>query len=398
MVEGTKPKDYYTDDKGIVHPIFDAGVIAGLTPGSVLFAGAGGIISQDNANFFWDNASKTLKIGSFGELVSEQNPDGANAIRLKGTASDVDVVLGHTSGYFSVWNAADNNDVFSVSDRGNIVIAGDLTVDTDTLFVDAGNNKVGIGTAANAVGKLEIIDAQHEGLAVLSKDATKWAAIAIGRTATDFFIGVANDVNAFFFGTVAGDVIIKNVDDTKSLHFGTGPTGPPELRIENNKVRVISGGLSAAAPVGSADDFIIETSINKNFGMSILGHDTKQNNIVFGSPSRPFGAAIRWKYSDNILSFFTANANAEIVFGAHTGGEDVRIAADGSVGIGTAGSPATSALLDLTSTTGALLVSRMTTVQRDALTAVNGMIIYNSTTNAFNFYENGFWVTGSGLA
>jgi hypothetical protein len=70
---------------------------------------------------------------------------------------------------------------------------------------------------------------------------------------------------------------------------------------------------------------------------------------------------------------------------------------NGRVGIGT-NSPATSAALEISSTTRALLVSRMTTTERNALTAVNGMIIYNTTTNAFNFYENGAWVTGSGLA
>ncbi len=60
------------------------------------------------------------------------------------------------------------------------------------------------------------------------------------------------------------------------------------------------------------------------------------------------------------------------------------------VGIGTA-SP--QGALDVNSTTGALIVPRMTTAQRNALTAVNGMIIYNTTTNQFNFYENGAWVT-----
>lgn len=34
-----------------------------------------------------------------------------------------------------------------------------------------------------------------------------------------------------------------------------------------------------------------------------------------------------------------------------------------------------------------------TTVERDALTATNGLIIYNTTDNVFNFYENGNWVT-----
>lgn len=64
---------------------------------------------------------------------------------------------------------------------------------------------------------------------------------------------------------------------------------------------------------------------------------------------------------------------------------------DGHIGIGTL-TPATSALMDLTSTTGALLLTRMTTTQRDALTAVNGMLIYNSTLNRIEAYENGSWV------
>ncbi len=62
----------------------------------------------------------------------------------------------------------------------------------------------------------------------------------------------------------------------------------------------------------------------------------------------------------------------------------------GDVGIGTA---TPQGALDITSVTGALIVPRMTTAQRDALTPVNGMIIYNTTLNMFNFYENGAWVT-----
>ena len=63
----------------------------------------------------------------------------------------------------------------------------------------------------------------------------------------------------------------------------------------------------------------------------------------------------------------------------------------GTMTIGASAAPATSAVLDLTSTTGALLVPRMTTTQRDLLTAANGMIIYNTTTATMQGYVAGAW-------
>ena len=38
-----------------------------------------------------------------------------------------------------------------------------------------------------------------------------------------------------------------------------------------------------------------------------------------------------------------------------------------------------------------LRVANMTTTERNALTAANGMVIYNSTTNKMQAYENGSW-------
>lgn len=45
----------------------------------------------------------------------------------------------------------------------------------------------------------------------------------------------------------------------------------------------------------------------------------------------------------------------------------------------------------LTSTTQALVVPRMTTAQKGGLAALNGMIIYDTTLNKFQGYENGAW-------
>ncbi len=52
-----------TDVSGVL-PVANGGSGTGtaLTAGSVVFAGASGVLSQDNADFFWDNTNKTLLI------------------------------------------------------------------------------------------------------------------------------------------------------------------------------------------------------------------------------------------------------------------------------------------------------------------------------------------------
>ncbi len=107
--------------------------------------------------------------GKFGDLISEQNSYFGNAIRLKGTGDDVDIVLGDSTGYFSIWDVADTAPVFSIDNQGDIVTTGgaifnensaDRTFRVESngneymLFVD-GNDRVGIGTA-NPSEKLEV--------------------------------------------------------------------------------------------------------------------------------------------------------------------------------------------------------------------------------------------------
>ena len=66
----------------------------------------------------------------------------------------------------------------------------------------------------------------------------------------------------------------------------------------------------------------------------------------------------------------------------------------------TSGTADSSAMLEVKSTSLGLLIPRMTTAQRDAITSpAIGLVIYNSTTNEFNYYNNN-WIaipTGSGV-
>lgn len=71
-----------------------------------------------------------------------------------------------------------------------------------------------------------------------------------------------------------------------------------------------------------------------------------------------------------------------------------------NVGIGTS-TPNAAAQLDITSTTKGLLLPRLTQTQRDAITTpVVGLIIYNTSTNSFQYYRGPDWsnITHSGIA
>jgi len=62
-----------------------------------------------------------------------------------------------------------------------------------------------------------------------------------------------------------------------------------------------------------------------------------------------------------------------------------------NVGIGTA-TPASAALVDMTSTTKGFLPPRMTSQQRDAIVnPVDGLLLFNLTTGCFNYYFGGIW-------
>ncbi|WP_051929373.1 ice-binding family protein [Flavobacterium sp. 83] len=69
------------------------------------------------------------------------------------------------------------------------------------------------------------------------------------------------------------------------------------------------------------------------------------------------------------------------------------------VGIGTT-NPNASSMLDIVSTDKGFLLPRLTTLQRDAITSpAVGLLIYNSTSSIFNFYDSGWHdlITGSVL-
>ena len=80
-----------------------------------------------------------------------------------------------------------------------------------------------------------------------------------------------------------------------------------------------------------------------------------------------------------------------VLFIINTHAQNVGINKDGA-------SPNASAMLDIVSTTGGLLIPRMTTAQRDSITTpATGLQVYNLSTNLLNIYNGSQWVAISNL-
>jgi len=169
--------------------------------------------------------------------------------------------------------------------------------------------------------------------------------------------------------------------------FRTAPS--PSSAVITNLAYFSTGHPSGSATVtnlafmhiGDIDDGTVYTTTNA-YGIRI-GLDME------GVGSGPFGAGVISTggtanpiYQQSILADISGGTAANFfnVFGAPTS-------------FGGIAAPATSALIDIKGTVGALLISRLTTAQRDALTAVDGMLAYNNDAAVARVQarENGSW-------
>ena len=99
-----------------------------------------------------------------------------------------------------------------------------------------------------------------------------------------------------------------------------------------NSVGIGSGAIGAT-PWSNADELVIKN--NGPTGLSIIGPDDDQANIIFGNPADNIGSIIRWMRPDNELQVGTHSTDGFVTIKTAVGQERVRVTKDGSVGIGT---------------------------------------------------------------
>ena len=280
------------------------------------------------------------------------------------------------------------------------------------------DGKVGIGNASSPTEALQVGNgnlgfSSGAGAAdvILARDAANILALKNGANPQEFRIyqtasGTVDRLSLKYTGGIATiqpqDTAGVNPDPLvlggSTITLNTGIAGAAGDRLTVGATGLVT--LTDDLTVTGGDITLGTTSI-------FSGGDTASlNNIDVLNPTTEatIEAAI-----DTLANLTSASALATVgtITTGVWNGTDVPVTAGGTgasdaptartnLGLGSGDSPTFSGLT-LTSTTGSLLINRMTTTQRDALTPVNGIEIYNTTTNQFEFYQNGAWTSVTGV-
>jgi len=196
--------------------------------------------------------STTLTVDDKQIIIAQgsANSSAADGAGISVDGADANITYTHST---SSW---DFNKPVNVT--GNVTVSGGLTVDTNTLYVDPTNNRVGIGTTTPAY-QVEIENTSNNALLVL--DRTDGASTFIEGGATDSVLGSvgANNVK-IAYNSVPVVTIGAGGAITTSGNVTAGNLRADNLTTEN-----------AFAIVGSDNNLIQDTTLSVDPSSNYLG-------------------------------------------------------------------------------------------------------------------------------
>ena len=316
--------------------------------------------------------------------VSTQNLEDLGNVQALAAQNDQILVYNGTQ-----WAATDNP---AIDVRGNIY------GDDSTLLVDAINGRI-VGpvvtssvTATNVVGNLTgDVVGSVTGNVVGNSTGTHFGNVngnvtgdVTGSVFGDDSSPIIDAINNRVSGEIVGTINAMNASTfDNNIDIGTKSVNP--------NVFYYNTTVDTAFPISTIQvRNVADSAIAHEFGFykargTIANRTTAQagdsmGGIAWSALDDSSNNMIASNITSVISSISTINVSADVVIRTRNGavstyGEAMRVKADKGV-----------------ATQSYVQFGSMTTTERNALTPANGMVIYNSTDNKFQGYENGSWV------
>lgn len=367
--------------------------------------------------------------GTWGTLTNvnfnliDQSLDGFVSLSLTGTSSSLAITDG------------------AVSDgRNRIIICTGTLAANHTITVTPNDAEKYYFVYNNTTGGFSVIIAQGGGSgSTVSVAAGYWSLVRLDGTGSNANVTrlldsfeVTTAIKASTY-TAAGAITMKPGSNSTSAFTFQNASGTQQVVIDSTNTRLSVGTTAGASRLGVISNSTV-ASVPSETAIHVMGSNDFYNNAilldgignsgtVIGRLANGTGASPTGATTDNYLltlegrgylsaaysgtlgrisvaaeeNFTGSTAKTGIRFevtpaGSVTPSEKMRLNGSGQLLLGTT-SPTggASVAMEISSTTGALLLPRMTTTERNALTAANGMMIYNTTTGKIQGYQSGAW-------
>lgn len=374
----------------------------GSTSGGILVTGASGGGSTPGINdtttgvvLTLDNATSTftndVELDSSDLILAGGSITGTGNINILGNITASGTLTSNIANIGSINATATVTAPFFVGDHLGSVFAED-----STLIVDVTNRKlIGDLETFSIIAANDIITINNGGstaevgLEVDSLDARSIISL-IRNSESDLTGNASLEYGSILFGRNDSNgplttSLIISTEDT--LFFGNNPLGSFATANfyfvwRDNKFGI--GNLNPSVELDVVGDAIISGSLTAG-AILLSGNniDTDDSSPITVTPAVTFNSDVVVENSLTVTNTLTVDTLAVTNF--QTAG---------------AGTPELSSDTDILLTAGTrveitsspIKMASFTTAERDGLSAQNGDMIYNSSTNKFQGYENGAWV------
>jgi hypothetical protein len=383
---------------------------------------SGTTISYDNSTYLTTGtAASTYLPLTGGTLTGALNGTSASFTgNIESTSLTASIVAGRTTGYgyfgnltggaysivYGDFHATKPNRV-EISGAGGVYVLNAATFSgnvgigggTPSIFtpysvatfgsLSTTNNGITIASTTTGNGLLEFADGSGGG------SASYRGYIQYAHTSDSLIFGTSGS-NRLTIGSTGNVLIGSSV--TASSFIKSGGTSLQFLKadgsVDSNTYLTSSSGITGSGtsgfiPILTGATTIANSKINAASSTIYNVNPTAgQYAWSFGGSTttgQSYGAVITGGTNSSDMGFKVMNAAATVNYFVVRG--------DGHVGIGT-NVPATSALLDVTSTTKGFLPPRMTTLQKNAIASpAAGLVIYDTTLNKLCVRVAAAWQT-----